>query len=147
LFFFFFFNASNRYASLKEGLFVRPSIGWSVCYACAKTAFLGCFWLPAPALKQMINQHVLRVFSPVCLTICLSIPGRACSFLYTWLHLISPFELIRCSLTFLFLVFVSCFLLSHFSFLKNIKQNKMRSQFIYIYTSIGSMYASLYPSI
>ena len=75
---------------------VRRSVGWSVRYACAKTVFLGCFW-PRwdPTLKQMINQHVLRVFSPVCSSICLSIhmshdqytlrhspdaslPGRAC---------------------------------------------------------------------
>ena len=90
---------------------VGPSVGRSVRrsvrYACAKTAFLGCFW-PRwdPTLKQMINQHVLRVFSPVCSSICLSIhmshdqytlrhspdaslSGRACfSFVHTALRYI-----------------------------------------------------------
>ena len=76
---------------------LRPSVPPSVGpYACAITAFLGCFrprW--DPTLKQMIIQHVLRVLSPVCSSICLfihmshdqytlrhspdaSLPGRAC---------------------------------------------------------------------
>ena len=52
---------------------VCPSVRRPVRYACAKTALLSCFW-PRwdPTLKQMINQHVLRVFSPVCSSICLS---------------------------------------------------------------------------
>ena len=38
---------------------VGPSVRRSVRHACAKNAFLGCFW-PRwdPTLKQMINQHV-----------------------------------------------------------------------------------------
>ena len=54
---------------------VCPSVGRkSVRYACAKTAFLGCFW-PRwdPTLKQRINLHVMRVFSPVCSSIFLSV--------------------------------------------------------------------------
>ena len=87
---------------LSVRLSVRPSVRLtvppSVRYACANIAFFGCFW-PRwdPTLKQMINLHVLRVFSPVCSSICLSIhmshdqytlrhspdaslPGRACFF-------------------------------------------------------------------